>query len=159
MIRRPPRSTRTDTLFPYTTLFRSRICTLQGHHRPRRKPRPHLALVPPPPPPAAPRRRPSLLGRGRAFRCRGAYDPCAPARTRRLAAILHRGRALVLETDGYEPPALGHLYHRGARPDRRHPSGQLRDAPSRPPSPGRRRFGRARLHRDERYRRDRKSVV
>src|SRR3546814_4447472 len=30
MIRRPPRSTRTDTLFPYTTLFRS----------PRPKPRP-----------------------------------------------------------------------------------------------------------------------
>src|SRR3546814_8253208 len=28
MIRRPPRSTRTDTLFPYTTLFRSllRVC-------------------------------------------------------------------------------------------------------------------------------------
>src|SRR3546814_3354378 len=27
MIRRPPRSTRTDTLFPYTTLFRSQyIC-------------------------------------------------------------------------------------------------------------------------------------
>src|SRR3546814_2127420 len=26
MIRRPPRSTRTDTLFPYTTLFRS-ICS------------------------------------------------------------------------------------------------------------------------------------
>src|SRR3546814_18086612 len=24
MLRRPPRSTRTDTLFPYTTLFRSR---------------------------------------------------------------------------------------------------------------------------------------
>src|SRR3546814_14645753 len=28
MIRRPPRSTRTDTLFPYTTLFRSRS---RGH--------------------------------------------------------------------------------------------------------------------------------
>src|SRR3546814_7598390 len=27
MIRRPPRSTRTDTLFPYTTLFRSRRLT------------------------------------------------------------------------------------------------------------------------------------
>src|SRR3546814_6893513 len=27
MIRRPPRSTRTDTLFPYTTLFRSPIRT------------------------------------------------------------------------------------------------------------------------------------
>src|SRR3546814_4540159 len=26
MIRRPPRSTRTDTLFPYTTLFRSAVC-------------------------------------------------------------------------------------------------------------------------------------
>src|SRR3546814_5449481 len=26
MIRRPPRSTRTDTLFPYTTLFRSPTC-------------------------------------------------------------------------------------------------------------------------------------
>src|SRR3546814_15069910 len=25
MLRRPPRSTRTDTLFPYTTLFRSKI--------------------------------------------------------------------------------------------------------------------------------------
>src|SRR3546814_13238978 len=29
MIRRPPRSTRTDTLFPYTTLFRSHH--LEGH--------------------------------------------------------------------------------------------------------------------------------
>src|SRR3546814_3373346 len=31
MIRRPPRSTRTDTLFPYTTLFRSR----RGPDQPR----------------------------------------------------------------------------------------------------------------------------
>src|SRR3546814_10486454 len=30
MIRRPPRSTRTDTLFPYTTLFRSDIGQRQG---------------------------------------------------------------------------------------------------------------------------------
>src|SRR3546814_5624394 len=30
MIRRPPRSTRTDTLFPYTTLFRSRSRTTVG---------------------------------------------------------------------------------------------------------------------------------
>src|SRR3546814_1972474 len=28
MIRRPPRSTRTDTLFPFTTLFRSRCCSI-----------------------------------------------------------------------------------------------------------------------------------
>src|SRR3546814_15124566 len=30
MIRRPPRSTRTDTLFPYTTLFRSTVGILIG---------------------------------------------------------------------------------------------------------------------------------
>src|SRR3546814_9356063 len=35
MIRRPPRSTRTDTLFPYTTLFRSALPPRRGHHRGR----------------------------------------------------------------------------------------------------------------------------
>src|SRR3546814_15033517 len=30
MVRRPPRSTRTDTLFPYTTLVRSREAVIQG---------------------------------------------------------------------------------------------------------------------------------
>src|SRR3546814_6404711 len=40
MIRRPPRSTRTDTLFPYTTLFRSPA-------------RPSSAAGPPSPPPGA----------------------------------------------------------------------------------------------------------
>src|SRR3546814_3160742 len=35
MIRRPPRSTRTDTLFPYTTLFRSR--TDHRHANPARR--------------------------------------------------------------------------------------------------------------------------
>src|SRR3546814_2823980 len=45
MIRRPPRSTRTDTLFPYTTLFRSagggvaRVPVAgDRRHRPRRVP-------------------------------------------------------------------------------------------------------------------------
>src|SRR3546814_2324616 len=32
MIRRPPRSTRTDTLFPYTTLFRSLLGDVQLRH-------------------------------------------------------------------------------------------------------------------------------
>src|SRR3546814_17735514 len=38
MIRRPPRSTRTDTLFPYTTLFRSAGTDehLHGHSRAQR---------------------------------------------------------------------------------------------------------------------------
>src|SRR3546814_12779039 len=33
MIRRPPRSTRTDTLFPYTTLFRSTAKTIRPLHQ------------------------------------------------------------------------------------------------------------------------------
>src|SRR3546814_18650178 len=33
MIRRPPRSTRTDTLFPYTTLFRSRYAARGVYER------------------------------------------------------------------------------------------------------------------------------
>src|SRR3546814_16844292 len=37
MIRRPPRSTRTDTLFPYTTLFRSRVDALGGLQQVQRR--------------------------------------------------------------------------------------------------------------------------
>src|SRR3546814_3200650 len=33
MIRRPPRSTRTDTLFPYTTLFRSDLSKLPNGYK------------------------------------------------------------------------------------------------------------------------------
>src|SRR3546814_2295173 len=36
MLRRPPRSTRTDTLFPYTTLFRSRQEEVKRAHIARR---------------------------------------------------------------------------------------------------------------------------
>src|SRR3546814_10958316 len=36
MLRRPPRSTRTDTLFPYTTLFRSSLLGSQHILRRRR---------------------------------------------------------------------------------------------------------------------------
>src|SRR3546814_2339858 len=37
MIRRPPRSTRTDTLFPYTTLFRSRGSIMSGSSSKKRR--------------------------------------------------------------------------------------------------------------------------
>src|SRR3546814_10260564 len=37
MIRRPPRSTRTDTLFPYTTLFRSLRGDVPADRRPVRR--------------------------------------------------------------------------------------------------------------------------
>src|SRR3546814_19968387 len=49
MIRRPPRSTRTDTLFPYTTLFRSadaQRAYLAGMQRVL--PRDHVPYAPPP---------------------------------------------------------------------------------------------------------------
>src|SRR3546814_5093058 len=36
MIRRPPRSTRTDTLFPYTTLFRSDINSFHDYSWPEK---------------------------------------------------------------------------------------------------------------------------
>src|SRR3546814_8818936 len=58
MSRRPPRSTRTETLFPYTTLFRSRQphrldtrrrrahpLRWQGRHRPRQPPGLAVALL------------------------------------------------------------------------------------------------------------------
>src|SRR3546814_4474753 len=43
MIRRPPRSTRTDTLFPYTTLFRSCGNAADGHGGRRLRLRRHVA--------------------------------------------------------------------------------------------------------------------
>src|SRR3546814_2745293 len=46
MIRRPPRSTRTDTLFPYTTLFRSAQDKPPHHSRPGAVPPPCVAGAP-----------------------------------------------------------------------------------------------------------------
>src|SRR3546814_13889960 len=66
MIRRPPRSTRTDTLFPYTTLFRSQA----GGDRDR-QPR-HLQPAVPVAGPAAALAAAQLPRRGGA---RGAGDP------------------------------------------------------------------------------------
>src|SRR3546814_14284982 len=46
MIRRPPRSTRTDTLFPYTTLFRSACRGWQPHACLRQAGRPSTPVCP-----------------------------------------------------------------------------------------------------------------
>src|SRR3546814_17883774 len=46
MIRRPPRSTRTDTLFPYTTLFRTWPSLITGLEVTRLKLTPPLLSVP-----------------------------------------------------------------------------------------------------------------
>src|SRR3546814_6752008 len=45
MIRRPPRSTRTDTLFPYTTLFRSITSTLPLHSNEWSTPQPVMPTI------------------------------------------------------------------------------------------------------------------
>src|SRR3546814_19728906 len=68
MIRRPPRSTRSDTLFPYTTLFRS---TPRRRAHPRRDPvadSRRIALIP-----SALRRRGGALDRT-AARCEARRD-------------------------------------------------------------------------------------
>src|SRR3546814_8928631 len=67
MIRRPPRSTRTDTLFPYTTLFRS-----PGH-------------------PARPARRPGMSARtGRSFRMHVGRPRATHGQTIRTGRTRHR---------------------------------------------------------------------
>src|SRR3546814_4540711 len=66
MILRPPRSTRTDTLFPYTTLFRSRLA-------------------------AVPREGPALVAARRARRRRRQPGPRGPARGG--GGVRHRGSA------------------------------------------------------------------
>src|SRR3546814_3126084 len=76
MRRRPPRSTRTDTLFPYTTLFRSLRGAGQGLSRPHLPPRSRLPPLPPfrnpilswPPPPPSITSCSRPLGRRRAAR-------------------------------------------------------------------------------------------
>src|SRR3546814_4445051 len=73
MIRRPPRSTRTDTLFPYTTLFRSNGDLHRGRH---------LAIEPLSPVPPLGRNRPLCAGTAAA-----AY-PCAAMRAGRAARHL-----------------------------------------------------------------------
>src|SRR3546814_11347167 len=45
MIRRPPRSTRTDTLFPYTTLFRSTWRTGEASDPPYARPRGRMGKI------------------------------------------------------------------------------------------------------------------
>src|SRR3546814_19048453 len=73
MIRRPPRSTRTDTLFPYTTLFRSRLV---GHARGRRAEGADLGRGPRPARRRAPVRERRHRGGGGRLGRRGGLTAC-----------------------------------------------------------------------------------
>src|SRR3546814_16150250 len=123
MIRRPPRSTRTDTLFPYTTLFRS--CRRRGAGRGAA---PDLSSAPHAPEPRIPtlppRRR---MPRGdrparpwpRHAAGRGAGTGLWRGRLRQLRRPLHRPRrARARVTGGAPPPTTRAL----PRPHTHHPS-------------------------------------
>src|SRR3546814_6453117 len=83
MIRRPPRSTRTDTLFPYTTLFRSEVLLITWGQTSRK----------PPPNPAAESRKRARMSRYTAVDSesfQGAWGYCAVVGTRELLWSGHR---------------------------------------------------------------------
>src|SRR3546814_2502141 len=87
MIRRPPRSTRTDTLFPYTTLFRSaKLSPLRLSSRPSDRRFPLLEERAPGTvvgPGARRRHRPLyLFSSSHAGKVRAGEDPSLPARPR-----------------------------------------------------------------------------
>src|SRR3546814_18494059 len=89
MIRRPPRSTRTDTLFPYTTLFRS--CEPNGALRPRsgdagQSLREYLGLAIRRPAAKAPRREPH------------SHNPPMPGQNGELALVMAVNAARVPST-------------------------------------------------------------
>src|SRR3546814_14080725 len=96
MIRRPPRSTRTDTLFPYTTLFRS------GELSPRHR-RTHLDRG---------EREHPLLGEMRIARHQAAEAAAAHARAeaidQRDQRAVTRLAAVERELHGRERPQPGH---------------------------------------------------
>src|SRR3546814_19309413 len=121
MIRRPPRSTRTDTLFPYTTLFRSPA----GGERRReevagaRHAGDHRALEG-----SRPDARASLGGRGRRLRARprggslqGLTGPPAPIERLRLRRPARaqpdalpdpaRQKSVGMGREGYERVTMG----------------------------------------------------
>src|SRR3546814_20282967 len=128
MIRRPPRSTRTDTLFPYTTLFRS------AEARTRSLLRQELFALPRSvdPAPDDPGR---AVARGRAVRNRD-DDPAAPpvgARAGRASVRAARGVAgarhgprLAAAAVPLPTGAARVLGHRGGG-DRRPETGPARD--------------------------------
>src|SRR3546814_18128120 len=111
MIRRPPRSTRTDTLFPYTTLFRSRgLGDLRpgagrraAHRRDRRRRRRRqagdsLRRLPPTPARICSRRRadPSLRPAGPAPERHSGRAPAALLRARPSRPARAQDRSMTL---------------------------------------------------------------
>src|SRR3546814_11910737 len=89
MIRRPPRSTRTDTLFPYTTLFRSVAKTIADDDS---------------------RAVPRLPERDRRHRMEIDQDRMTKAAPRLDQSLGERG--VIGSVEGFEPPVQRRTVHR-----------------------------------------------
>src|SRR3546814_7249564 len=88
MLRQPPRSTRTDTLFPYTTLFRSRS---RGSSQPARFRQPS---------PARPPRATSTISR-RVRRWAGTVGTVSPRRSTKRRSEEHTSELQSLMRNSY----------------------------------------------------------
>src|SRR3546814_12216766 len=99
MVRRPPRSTRTDTLFPYTTLFRSLDQWLAAH--------PEELLARPPEPAVVNPANPFVLDPH--LRCAASELPLTHADARWWPGALDEGVRRLLHADELA------VRHRGRR--------------------------------------------
>src|SRR3546814_4642035 len=92
MIRRPPRSTRTDTLFPYTTLFRSNRASISKLLEAIREIPPRSKVQPDPEPPVRPRTtKPSaLFGAFRTAPAKSFPRPARPLPSFEIATLNYR---------------------------------------------------------------------
>src|SRR3546814_711538 len=110
MLRRPPRSTRTDTLFPYTTLFRSAVTGRRGRTRPTRR--------------VAPGRDPRPAAQVPAGLSAAAPLQPQPCPDRHALRHFHQDRRETSDDGGAPPAAEGRTFARsrivtsmGAQPD------------------------------------------
>src|SRR3546814_5453486 len=106
MIRRPPRSTRTDTLFPYTTLFRSPRPRRQppGDERPLPGRRSHAHRRRPVGGPAGARAQRSSDGRGESDRQSGERSEEHTSELQSLMRISYAVFCLKKKNTNKEPP-------------------------------------------------------
>src|SRR3546814_18945371 len=109
--RRPPRSTRTDTLFPYTTLFRSSTCTAVAKRIEEDFITPSSQLSPCDTPPSAPGRPPRsevrTMRRGRYRRRRCGRRMAEGSRQDWLSATRRAGGGRRKDAVRRTPPEIG----------------------------------------------------